>query len=551
MRGIAFQKAARFINDKQKPLLFALGFALIGGIALFSARAAVTSINFEAESGARNNGATAVTSAQASGGSTIKFGTTANIDIASDAKPLPFDMPSKTALRASSKKVYAHYFTPYPISLNNKSGTSDYYEQYLSPEGESSKHAAYGGLLRDRPYPRAVDTSPSWLVNDMKTEVNRAIAAGLDGFTVDLLGFPPGGTASTNHWNRVVALIQAANQVDPGFKIMLMPDASSTGVVEDPAVLAQYVASVANEPSIAKLPDGRLIISPFLAERKTATWWQDWISIMKTQYGITIALVPCFLDYGGNKEAFGPISYGFSNWGSRNTNYNSNLTPNMTDAHNRGKIWMQPVSAQDARPRSGVFDEASNSENLRLTWNSTISGGADWVQMTTWNDYSENTQFAPSPGIGWSLLDISSYYISQFKQNSSAPAIKRDVLYVSHRKQPWQALPAYPQTKLMEVRKNPSSGAISLQPRDTVEVLSYLAAPAKITVTIAGTPYTYDAPAGVYAKTYPLALGSVSAKAVRGTTTTANVTSPFTITNKPYVQDLNYYFVSSSRDGSL
>src|SRR5215204_2976474 len=52
--------------------------------------------------------------------------------------PLPFAMPTKTTLRQSEKKVFAHYFTPYPISLDNKTADLDYYTQnYLNPYGEN------------------------------------------------------------------------------------------------------------------------------------------------------------------------------------------------------------------------------------------------------------------------------------------------------------------------------------------------------------------------------------------------------------------------------
>ncbi len=72
------------------------------------------------------------------------------------AGPLPFDLPAQSTLRSSAHKVFAHYFTPYPISLDNQDGASDYYARnYLTAGGESGKHAAYGGLLRDRPQPRA------------------------------------------------------------------------------------------------------------------------------------------------------------------------------------------------------------------------------------------------------------------------------------------------------------------------------------------------------------------------------------------------------------
>ncbi|MCK2086577.1 hypothetical protein HB860_22010, partial [Aeromonas sp. 3925] len=47
---------------------------------------------------------------------------------------LPFDMPSTTELRASPRKVFANYFTPLPISIDNRPADSDYYTRnYLSP----------------------------------------------------------------------------------------------------------------------------------------------------------------------------------------------------------------------------------------------------------------------------------------------------------------------------------------------------------------------------------------------------------------------------------
>jgi len=71
----------------------------------------------------------------------------------------------------------------------------------------------------------------------------------------------------------------------------------------------------------------------------------------------------------------------------------------MADAHGRGGIWMQPVSVQDERPNQSLYDEADNSENLRVTWTAAIAD-ADWVQIPTWNDYSEGAQVAPSTGTG-------------------------------------------------------------------------------------------------------------------------------------------------------
>jgi hypothetical protein len=208
-------------------------------------------------------------------------------------------------------------------------------------------------------------------------------------------------------------------------------------------------------------------------------------------------------------------------------------------ARAHGKVWMQPVSVQDERPRSGLFDEAQNTTNLRDTWLSAINGDADWVQLTTWNDYTEGTAFAPSVHHGWSYLDISSYYITWFKTGHQ-PTIVRDTVYLTHRTQPWAALPTYPQSLLMTLRGGSPA-------RDTVEALTFLTAPATVTITVGGHTQSCQVAAGVDTCTVPLAPGQVSVSVQRAGQVVAAVRSPWTVTTTPYVQDLQYVAVSSRR----
>lgn len=551
-------KFASTSSVKVRGLLVVVLIAAVGSILLFQTKAANTAADIEPEGGV-TSGAVVVSDASASKGKAIKFN---NFDIATATKPLPFDMPSTQSLRSSPRLVFAHYWPPMPISLDNKSSDVDYFTRnYLTVDGESGKHAAYGGYLRSRPLPRAPYlnmTTDQWRLEDMKTEVRRAIAAGLDGFTLDIIISNPASTDQITYKSPFY-LLQAAQQVDPGFKIMLMPDMSGTGMSNNTTQqFADLTAQWAAYPSAMRLGDGRLVISPFKAEAHPPDWWVEYMNIMKTQYGITIALVPCFVnsyltDLIPNTSTtyangFAPISYGFSNWGSRNPAYNSNtnLAKYINDAHTRNLIWMQPVSLQDERPNQGKFDEANNTENLRQTWNAAFQNGittqgAEWVQIPTWNDYSEETNIAPSTATGWSPLDLISYHIVRYK-TGSFPAIKRDVLYVSHRVQFWDAPTTYNETKLMVLRGGTPA-------RDTVEIASSLAGPATITVKVGTNTYTYDAPAGFSTKTYPLAVGTISASAVRSGKQTANVTSPFPVVANPYVQNLHYHFVGSSRDG--
>ena len=110
---------------------------------------------------------------------------------------LPFAMPATDALFASPNKVFAHYFLPFPLQINNVPAAQDYYNlEYLNREGESDKWAAQGGYLRQRPLGVPVSSNPNWLEANMQHEVSLAIARGITGFTFDVLS-PSDATSPT------------------------------------------------------------------------------------------------------------------------------------------------------------------------------------------------------------------------------------------------------------------------------------------------------------------------------------------------------------------
>jgi hypothetical protein len=147
-------------------------------------------------------------------------------------------------------------------------------------------------------------------------------------------------------------------------------------------------------------------------------------------------------------------------------------------------------------------------------WASAHAGNAEWVQLITWNDYSEHTEFAPSNNLGWAALDLTAYYTVNFKMG--IPPIVRDTIYVSHRRQPAAAMPTGGQTRRMTLRGGSSPA------RDQVEVLTFLRQAGAVEVRVGAATYRYNAPAGFYAYLAPLATGTVSAKA---TTTDGRVTA--------------------------
>ena len=158
------------------------------------------------------------------------------------------------------------------------------------------------------------------------------------------------------------------------------------------------------------------------------------INGLERDHDVPIKFMAVFLDASdANMETFAPISYGFGNWGSPHASTVCERHPTTRRrAHALGRKWMEPVAYQDARPRSGAYAEAGNTETGRATWTKAIEDHADYVQIVTWNDYSESTHIAPSMAHGSVLLDISAYYIDWFT-NGKPPAIKSDHLYLTHR----------------------------------------------------------------------------------------------------------------------
>ena len=82
--------------------------------------------------------------------------------------------------------MFAHYFYPFPLSIDNLAPTVDYYEtQYLPIKGESGKWVKEGGYLRQRPLGQTPNPNSDWQQLNMETQVRTAIARGITGFTFD------------------------------------------------------------------------------------------------------------------------------------------------------------------------------------------------------------------------------------------------------------------------------------------------------------------------------------------------------------------------------
>ncbi|WP_206674191.1 endo-1,3-alpha-glucanase family glycosylhydrolase [Pseudactinotalea suaedae] len=430
--------------------------------------------------------------------------------------------------------VFAHYFTPYPLSLDNKPADSDYYARnYLDPSGENGKFAEWGGLLRDRPLSPGASKG-DWEVANFVTEIEQAQSAGIDGWTLDLL------SSSGRNWTAALQVMEAADQVGD-FYVVPMVDATATFSDGSPESVAALLSQLYEYDSAYQEEDGEYLLSSFKAEGKPVSWWKQVIASLESKHGLPITFQALFLDASdANMRSFAPIADGFSNWGTR-TEHGALTRPDYAArAAALDRTWMEPVAVQDIRYKDARWAEASNTAGVRAQWERAITQGADYVQIVTWNDYSESTQVAPSMAHGTAFLDLMRYYVSWY-HTGSPPAITSDEVVLTHRTQFVDARPSFSHN-LMGA---PTLGGTSTAPRDTVEALVWLTAPATVEVTVGGTVTRFEAPAGVSAHTVPLELGTASVTVDRGGAEVAALVSPHEVVARPYVQDLQYWAASS------
>jgi hypothetical protein len=341
------------------------------------------------------------------------------------------------------------------------------------------------------------------------------------------------------NWTRALRILDAANTIDPGFKILLMPDMQAE-FKSQPENVLKAIRALAKHPAAYRLADGRLVLAPYNAQNQTVAWWSSLIATLKAE-GISVAFFPVFQGWYKYAAAYSPISYGMSEWGTRSPGANKNSAATPALAHAYATKWMSTVSPQDSRPKNLLYTEAGNSQNYRTMWEGAIAGGADWAQIVTWNDYSEATEVAPSSGTQWSFYDLTAYYTAWFKTGVQ-PTVTRDVLYYFHRNQATTAVPD-PSKQPRPYTLQAGSDAAS----NMVEVVAFAVTPATLQITVDTQTTLMAVPAGMSSFKVPLTEGRPVFKMLRNNVAVVTATSAFPISNTITYQDMLYRSGSSSR----
>jgi hypothetical protein len=108
-----------------------------------------------------------------------------------------------------------------------------------------------------------------------------------------------------------------------------------------------------------------------------------------------------------------------SDWGYRIRRYNAQ--------HGTDKLWVATVMPGYNDLKTGRADafvrEREGGQFYRDTWQAAMDSGADWVVITSWNEWVEGSQIEPSVSYGNLYLDLTRELAAQFRAQAEALAL--------------------------------------------------------------------------------------------------------------------------------
>ena len=432
---------------------------------------------------------------------------------------------------ANPNRILVGHYVPWAeITRDNQPMTYDTYSRaYFPVNGESGKHAVYGGYARDfgannAPYLGVSGIGAgSWRRVSQADDIKNAIKYGLDGFFVDIVNT---NTSSTSgHWPAIATLIDEASANFPGFFVAPMVDTSdkSSLMSTTTIAIASHINLILNKQSAWRLPDGRYVVGAFRPEGKTATWWHQLASELE-DLGKDVAFVGAFNDIGDMPEYRDFLATGAWSPGADPAILQGRPS-GVIETRQRGQTPLIPLLGQNVRPNQGWYDEARGFSALDHSWDQIIAEGDVLVQMVTWNDWAEGSAVALARKKGSTGLSYSLWRALEWK-TGVRPIVQQDSVLVAYRNQMLDAQIIGGQTRFMVpagtivdgVRRGPQ------RPRQTasvneVEIRTILTREAEVTVRISGIEVgRFTAGAGEFIRYVPARTGLITVTLSTGLT---------------------------------
>jgi hypothetical protein len=279
---------------------------------------------------------------------------------------------------------------------------------------------------------------------DVNRRVQTASGAGINGFLSSWQG--------KEHFAETAfqLLLNAAHE-KPDFSVAVYLETGvanqghTYGEPPDPAYMRKWIQDVVRDhgadPSYLKM-NGKPVIFIYRARYFTPDVWKNQVFDPLRAEGIDafyvgdyvswdrVAPLPEYLAVFDGLHSYNPSVY--STIDSRSIyncfSINARATKTYSLLNDPGaprKVWMgTAVPGFDTTHlyNPGLLIPRDETSFYRSMWDDNLASNPDWMLITTWNDYGENTHIEPSLSYGSTYLDISREYIAGFKAaNDPAP----------------------------------------------------------------------------------------------------------------------------------
>ncbi|MCX5660995.1 MAG: endo-1,3-alpha-glucanase family glycosylhydrolase [Planctomycetota bacterium] len=359
-----------------------------------------------------------------------------------------------------------------------------------------------------------------------KYEIELAQRHGIDGFALNCGGwasFDPkaGKFVPEGYTSAAERMYQAAKELNTNFKIMISPDMNGLGGMNKIEDMVQ-----------------RFYTHPNQFRRGNKVVISAWAGLPDTYAGVMNKLKAdgyevCFVPFVFNARyamAYSPetVQRMFQNQPHMGGWFNFAADGSLGDVMRSNADARRVTMALDKVFMAGITP-AYNSANMRdwrgmlgygAAWRGVIRDNADWVELVTWNDYQEDSNLMP---FHWpansekryfnrdeSYLDVTGYYTTWYK-TGAPPVITQDKVYATYRNRSKYTRQAWDeQAKAWVDLANTAWPYDQMHDDvgDNIYVDTFLTAPAKLKIELAGKSTTFDQPAGVGHARIPITGGA-------------------------------------------
>jgi hypothetical protein len=280
-------------------------------------------------------------------------------------------------------------------------------------------HDYTSAQLADEPtQPRSV-----WNPADVLSMTRQAQAAGINGFVVSWHGASADGPAMD-------LVQQAAEATGQDFTAYLeVPSATQGRSAQSAAFrvrqwLLQALAR-RNSPAFLKADDGVPVVFVYGMDALSATQWRDVLVELDAREALRVHLVGDELD-----PAYRPYEWGLHRYAvldpvdkltawSRSTSLSaralSAVDPTATPALYAGTV-SPGFDDQRLRGRGDAVVPRDDGSRYDDTWAAALAGDPDWVFVSTWNEWYEDTQVEPGKATGGLALTQTATHVADWRR---------------------------------------------------------------------------------------------------------------------------------------